>query len=505
MKKRICSMVLALVLLMGLSGGALASSEESIDALISGSAAYLYDAVPAPQVGSIGGEWAVLGLARSGYNVPQSYYDDYYTRVENYVKSAFDAYGEAGLNVKNYTEYSRLIVGLAAIGKDARNVKGCDLTTFLGDFDKTIWQGNNGAIWALIALDAAAYPTPINSDAANQASRQMYIDEILRVQMSDGGWVLDNAVYSVSDPDMTGMALQALAKYTDQPKVAAAVQKGLNCVNNMIQKRGLLSYSSTTSESISQILVALCELGEDYRQAKYTKDGTNLLEALIRFRQQDGSFIHSADGSGDNLMSAEQGLYTLVAVRRFLSGENSLYRMTDEMDLGGDSAPVVTTNGNGDIAVTSLADGRVQVLLSFNDRTITLTSAVAFQNGTNEFTIQSTNDLACVVLSEGAGTYTMKTISSNAGKHTVSVSSLEKLVVSFKGNVNGDGNVNSADAMKIARSCLSKTNPAYQALTEKEKALSDINGDGKINSADAMAIARTCLSKSNPAYSLLSW
>ena len=39
------------------------------------SAAYMLNAVKDPQVGSIGGEWAVLGLARSGYNVPQSYYD----------------------------------------------------------------------------------------------------------------------------------------------------------------------------------------------------------------------------------------------------------------------------------------------------------------------------------------------------------------------------------------------------------------------------------------------
>ena len=42
MKKRICSMVLALVLLLGLSGGALAAGEPDIDALVSGSAAYVY-------------------------------------------------------------------------------------------------------------------------------------------------------------------------------------------------------------------------------------------------------------------------------------------------------------------------------------------------------------------------------------------------------------------------------------------------------------------------------
>ena len=34
----------------------------------------MYRTVKDPQVGSIGGEWAVLGLARSGYEVPEEYY-----------------------------------------------------------------------------------------------------------------------------------------------------------------------------------------------------------------------------------------------------------------------------------------------------------------------------------------------------------------------------------------------------------------------------------------------
>ncbi len=53
-----------------------------------------------------------------------------------------------------------MIVALSSIGKDARNVGGYDLTKPLGDYDKTIWQGLNGPIWALIALDSRDYPMP---------------------------------------------------------------------------------------------------------------------------------------------------------------------------------------------------------------------------------------------------------------------------------------------------------------------------------------------------------
>ena len=44
---------------------------------------------------------------------------------------------------------------------DPRDVAGYDLTKPLGDFDKTVWQGINGPIWALIALDSGNYEVPV--------------------------------------------------------------------------------------------------------------------------------------------------------------------------------------------------------------------------------------------------------------------------------------------------------------------------------------------------------
>ena len=181
---------------------------------------------------SIGGEWAVLGLARSGYDVPDSYYQDYYATVEAYVTAC-----DGKLHDKKYTEYSRVIVALSSIGKDARNVAGYDLTKPLGDYEKTIWQGLNGPIWALIALDSAGYPMPENPEANVQATRQMYIDRILECQLPDGGWSLFGGTEAassgdgISDPDITGMALQALAKYQDQPEVARATKEALTCMS----------------------------------------------------------------------------------------------------------------------------------------------------------------------------------------------------------------------------------------------------------------------------------
>ena len=163
-KQRALPLLLALCLTLSL---AVQTSAAKADAALTDTARTVLTTVQSPQVGSIGGEWAVLGLARSGYAAPESWYRTYYAAVEDYVKTC-----RGVLHEKKYTEYSRLILAVSAIGKDPRNVAGYDLTTPLGDFDKTVWQGVNGPIWALIALDCRNYPVPQNPQAKTQATRQ---------------------------------------------------------------------------------------------------------------------------------------------------------------------------------------------------------------------------------------------------------------------------------------------------------------------------------------------
>lgn len=326
LRKRSISLLLAVILMLSLCVPAMAATEKDITAAVTKSAEYMLSAVKTPQVGSIGGEWAVIGLARSGYAVPQEYWDDYYATVEDYVESC-----KGVLHNKKYTEYSRVVVALTAIGADPTNVAGYDLLKPLGDFDKTIWQGINGPIWALIALDSGNYDMPINAEAKTQATRQLYIDEILSRQLNDGGWNLsDKGGNGQSDPDITGMALQALAKYQAQSAVKAATDKALTCLSKMQDSDGgYASWETSNSESVVQVIVALCELGIDLNDSRFTKNGSTLLDNLFSYRNADGSFSHTANGSGNDQMSSEQGFYGIVAVMRAMQGKNSLYRMSD--------------------------------------------------------------------------------------------------------------------------------------------------------------------------------
>ena len=320
--KRISAWILTLAILLTLTVPALAAS--SVQNEVQGSAAYMVSAVKAPEVGSIGGEWAIIGLARSGYTVPANYYEDYYARVEKYVKNCSGV-----LHERKYTEYSRVVLALTAIGRDPSKVAGYNLLTPLGDFDKTIWQGLNGPIWALIALDSGNYEIPKNPAAKTQATRQLYIDEILNNQMKDGGWSLTGT--GDSDVDITAMALQALAKYQDQKAVKTATDKALTYLSNVQDRKGgFASWGTTNVESVAQVVVAFCELGMDLNDSRFVKNGHGLVENLLSFRQSNGGFYHVMDGSdGNNQMSAEQGFYALVAIDRAENGKNSLYRMGD--------------------------------------------------------------------------------------------------------------------------------------------------------------------------------
>lgn len=316
------ALLLAICLLVSLCANAFAKS--NVSAQKDTTAAYLLSAVKKPEVGSIGGEWAVLGLARSGYSVPENYFEDYYARVEEYLKACSGV-----LHTRKYTEYSRVILALTAIGKDPTNVAGYNLLTALGDFEKTVWQGVNGAIFALLALDSGDYAVARNTTAKTQATRQLYVDEILNQQLSDGGWNLNGT--GSADADVTAMALQALAKYQSQKAVSKATEQALSCLSEMQNtKGGYASWGSSNAESTAQVIVALCELGISLEDSCFVKNGHGLVENLLSFRQTDGSFVHVLDGTGgDDQTATEQAFYALVAIDRVENGENSLYRMSD--------------------------------------------------------------------------------------------------------------------------------------------------------------------------------
>lgn len=319
--KKLLSFLMCLIIIFSLSIQVFAMDSDTVNAIINDTAKYLYETVSSPQVGSVGGEWCVLGLARSDAHISDVYFENYYRTLEKYVKDR-----KGILHDKKYTEYSRVIISLTSIGKNPADVAGYNLLVPLGDYEKTIWQGINGAIWALIALDSAGYEIPQNPNAVRQATREMYINYILNNQIADGGWALSG---DVADVDVTAMALQALSKYQDQEKVKSAIEKAVFCMSDkQNESGGFESYGTETSESSVQMLVALCELGISVDDVGFVKNGNTVLDDVISYYESGKGFKHTKDGD-TNQMATEQCFYALVALKRANEGKNSLYDMSD--------------------------------------------------------------------------------------------------------------------------------------------------------------------------------
>lgn len=285
-------------------------------------------------VPTAGNEWRVLGLARAG-KITGELSDGYYSSLVNCVKEN----GSAKLDSRKSTENSRVILALSAIGKNATDVAGYNLLEPLADFDFVTYQGLNGAVFALIALDTYNYEIPTASDGATQTTRENLINYILESQLESGGWTFFG---STADLNMTGMAIQALAPYySKNADVKTAVDKALDVLSTSQQNNGgFASWGAVDVESCAQVLTALTslEINAD-KDERFIKNGNTVVDAIMEFSAENG-FAHIKD-SGYNQMATEQAYYALVSYNRVKNGKTSLYDMSDVKNL------MYDVNGDG--------------------------------------------------------------------------------------------------------------------------------------------------------------
>ena len=332
---------------------------------LSGALDYIRAAVPNPAVDSVGGEWAVISLARGGRS-DNDWYNLYRSNLEKYIRgddplkkaySVDTATGRVIMDANKYTDNSRVIVALTSIGSNAQTWRSYDLVSALTDTSKTVYQGLNGPIWALIALDTVNY-LPDRSDI-----RAHYLQYILDHEKEGGGWDLRGSTTGDADPDITGMALQSLASYYKMSEsayasklaggsapahgaVKSAVEKAVVALKGQFTAEGGFAHSmeGQTSESAAQVLTGLCSLNWD--------DDTFIdavAENLLTYGNNDGSFRHNADGTGEVQMSTEQAAYALVAYDRYVGKRNSLYDMTDVvMNQEPETDPGTTPGGDSE-------------------------------------------------------------------------------------------------------------------------------------------------------------
>lgn len=295
---------------------------------------YIHKKVTEPGSYSIGGEWAVLSLARSGVK-DIKWYKCYYNQIAGLLADRQSNI----LHTTKSTENSRAIIALTAIGADPANISGYNLLKPLSDYEYINKQGINGYIYALIAMDCGNYNV---SDTDIRATRNNLVEAIRNRKLETGGWSLSGGA---ADADITAMVIQALAPYYDSDNnVKADINEALEVLSNMQKEHGefantyIESGNSTkempSCESCAQVLCALSALGIDAeKDTRFLKNGSSVLDALLSFYDdRTGAFKHVINGETDQ-MATEQAAYALTAYRRMKEKKNGLYQMSDVMNL----------------------------------------------------------------------------------------------------------------------------------------------------------------------------
>lgn len=318
--------------------------------------AYLINDTFLEQAGTTPGDWYPIGLGRLGVADNQA---GYLAVIRNNVSKRYETAEK--LSHAKATEWHRISLAVLACGGNPRRMGESGQIDLIADgtYNRVDANGNgilgkqgiNGFIWGLITLDSMYYEVP---EGAFYTRDDMILN-ILNRQLADGGWALAG---SVSDPDITAMAIQSLAPYcnsekeytyqnsnlgtgTITKKVRVAVNEALAWLSSVqAADGGFTSWGMPNCESAVQVAVALCALGIDiFSDTRFIKDGNTVLDGILLYRNRDGGFLHSYIYDADNptslpdqsnTMASEQTLYGMVAILRQQQGARRLYDFRPE-------------------------------------------------------------------------------------------------------------------------------------------------------------------------------
>ena len=343
--KKIVAVVMALLVALGTIGLSACGSVEAEKSDVEATCQFLYETITEPAYGTVGGDWTLLNMKRAGFETTEEY-DAYYLNTIETVLTENDGV----LDPRKYTEYSRVILSMAAMGEDVTDVAGYNLLSYLMDYDAVCKQGISGPIWALIAMDAVGVVFPqtegeqaltdesVDADTEKTpviTSRELIINDLLAREFESGGWGYTKGEVDV---DVTAMVITALAPYylgendcdvaVPQEKIVAAVDRGLAVLSQIQLEDGSYeNYGQPTAESCAQVVIALSTFGIDSMEdERFIKNDKSVFEAMLDYKTGEGSFCH-IKGDETNLIATDQVCSALIAYERFMNGQRPLYDM----------------------------------------------------------------------------------------------------------------------------------------------------------------------------------
>ncbi|MDF2567083.1 MAG: hypothetical protein K0R90_539 [Oscillospiraceae bacterium] len=217
----------------------------------------------------------------------------------------------------------RDILTVTLSGMNAADIRGLNLINKLETYPDMSKQGINDIAYALIGIDSNDY---VVSDSALN-NRESLIKTLINSQSKDGGFSF--VVGGESDIDMTAIVLIALSTYRDREDVQPIIQNALNYLSKNQASNGRFPTAyGDSSESISQIIIALNSLGISMEDQRFFKGQKNIVNVLLDFKTPDGGFAHELNGES-NLIATEQATLALVSLKNGTSPYKINYLSSD--------------------------------------------------------------------------------------------------------------------------------------------------------------------------------
>ena len=224
-----------------------------------------------------GSEWYVIALSKSREYDFSAY------------KAALEAYVENN-EIRSATSRQKCALTLLAVGSNSDYIAET-MENSIGE------QGLMSYVYGMHLLN--------NGCTSSTHTAESVKEQILSMQLSDGGWAV---MGEYGDPDATAMTIQALAHYYNSDEtVKKAVDKAVQFLSDkQLDSGGYKSMGKEVSESISQVITALSAIGIDTEtDSRFSKNGNTLFTALEQFRLADGSYCHETDGTQNYIATVQ--------------------------------------------------------------------------------------------------------------------------------------------------------------------------------------------------------
>lgn len=250
--------------------------------------------------------WTAFTLSRRGIKPDDTFLKEY---AKDISKNGLSEYSGADLE--------KLIFGTIACGYNPYDFVGKDLVKELFNKDINKFTVNEAAMALILNHELKL------KDKYNMKESQL-IQYILshKVEVKDDknntltGWSVFNKTIN---PDVTAMVISSLAPYYVEANVKEVVDNAVRTLSlRQIDGGYLQDEYGIFSESSSFAIVALCSLGIDPMSVDFTKNGGDLVSALMSFKGTNGQFTHMLKGA-DNALATEQAARALMSVEQYYS------------------------------------------------------------------------------------------------------------------------------------------------------------------------------------------